>query len=97
MARKVWCVSAIGGSWLLVYLDQHSVYVLLGTAESFVLVGHNVRSTMRFPTYVRLYILLDDIMLVYQIETTVLVNRYMNARTRRAKRCLWSTQEDTMS
>ncbi|KAL1564378.1 hypothetical protein AAHA92_06729 [Salvia divinorum] len=43
---------------------------------------------MRSPTtnYARLYILLEDIMLIYRVESTVLIHRYMCARTRTSKR-----------
>lgn len=42
---------------------------------------------MRSPTsnYAWLHVLLDDIMLVYSVESTILVQRYRSARTRRAK------------
>ncbi|KAL1545932.1 hypothetical protein AAHA92_22600 [Salvia divinorum] len=43
---------------------------------------------MRPPTtnHDRLYMLLEDIMLVYRIETTVLIHRYMSTRSQRCKR-----------
>ncbi|KAL1559488.1 hypothetical protein AAHA92_09825 [Salvia divinorum] len=42
---------------------------------------------MRPPTtnYARLYMLLEDIMLIYRIETTVLIHRYMRAHTQRSQ------------
>ncbi|XP_042011747.1 protein ANTAGONIST OF LIKE HETEROCHROMATIN PROTEIN 1-like isoform X1 [Salvia splendens] len=45
---------------------------------------------MSSPTinYARLHMLLEDIMLVYHVETTILVQRYKSARTRRAKRII---------